>query len=139
MTIPTPQVNVVRTQIKKTVWVRRAVIMALVFAGMLLASNASLVPVRLHTLLSSLPLAMAGIAYALLQLYTRPPRKTLLKRLLLAATFLVWAVDQLLPPGPLTVLIGDAVIAAYVLDLYWLIGEQTTASSSPSDSRNRPA
>jgi hypothetical protein len=40
--------------------------------------------------------------------------------LLLASAFILWAVDQLLPPGQLATLIGDAVISAYVLDLYWM-------------------
>ncbi len=57
----------------------------------------------------------------------RPARETLLKRLLLAATFVIWAVDQLLPPGRIATLIGDLVIAAYVLDLYWLIQPQRSA------------
>jgi hypothetical protein len=48
---------------------------------------------------------------------------TLLKRLLLAGTFVTWAVDQLLPAGQLATFIGDVVITAYVLDLYWLIQE----------------
>jgi hypothetical protein len=112
---------------------------ALVLAGILLLSNLSFIPARLHGYLSSLPLAMAGIGYAILQLRVRPPRGTLLKRLLLAATFLIWAVDQLLPSGPLATLIGDAVIAAYVLDLYWLIQEQASAMNLTSDSGDRSA
>ena len=43
------------------------------------------------------------------------------KRLLPAATFVLWAMDQLLPSGRLATFIGDVVIAAYILDLYWLI------------------
>jgi hypothetical protein len=139
MTIPTPPVNAAGIRTKKTAWARSVLIIALVFAGMLLALDTSLAPAGLHAPLSSLPLAMAGIGYAVFQLYIRPPRGALLKRLFLAATFLVWAVDQLLPPGRLAVFIGDAVIAAYVLDLYWLIQEQTTAGSSPSDSGDSPA
>jgi hypothetical protein len=54
----------------------------------------------------------------------------LYKRLLLAATFVIWAVDQLLPPGRLATLIGDMVIAAYVLDLFWLSQEQASAVDS---------
>ena len=93
---------------------------ALVFAGLLLLSNLSLISDRLHAGLSSIPLAMAGVGYAVLQLRVGPPRGILFKRLLLAATFVIWAVDQLLPSGRLATLIGDVVIAAYVLDLFWL-------------------
>lgn len=112
---------------------------ALALAGILLLSNLPFIPARLHGYLSSLPLAMAGIGYAILQLRVRPPRGTLLKRLLLAATFVTWAVDQLLPSGSLATFIGDVVVAAYVLDLYWLIQEQLAAVNSTSNSANRSA
>jgi hypothetical protein len=79
-------------------------------------------------------LAVAGIGYAVLQFRVRPSRATLLKRFLLAGTFLLWAVDQLLPAGQLTTFVGDVVIAAYVLDLYWLSQEQVAAVHATSDS-----
>jgi hypothetical protein len=69
-------------------------------------------------------LALAGLAYAILQIRLRPGRRTLAKRLLLAASFIFWAVDQLLPTGRLATFIGDAVVSAYVLDLLWIIQEQ---------------
>jgi hypothetical protein len=97
---------------------------ALLCAALLLASNLPFVSTRAHAWLSSLPLALAGIAYALLQIHLRPSRRTLLKRLLLAASFIFWAIDQLLPSGRLATFIGDAVISAYVLDLLWIIQEQ---------------
>ncbi len=93
---------------------------ALAFAGILLLSNIPSVPDRMHAYLGSIPLAMAGIGYAILQVRARPTRGLLLKRLFLAATFVMWAADQLLLPGRLAIFIGDAVIAAYVLDLFWL-------------------
>jgi hypothetical protein len=117
-------------RVNKTVWVRVLLMIALATAGTLLLSNLLSLPDRLHGYLSSLPLAIAGIGYAILQFRIRPPRGTLLKRLLLAATFVTWAVDQLMPPGRLAMFISDAVIAAYVLDLYWLIQEQTSTVSS---------
>jgi hypothetical protein len=100
---------------------------ALALAAILLLSNLPFIPVRLHGWLSSLPLAMAGIGYAILQFRAPLPRATLLKRLLLASTFVIWAVDQLMPSGRVAMFIGDAVIAAYVLDLHWLIQEQVSA------------
>jgi hypothetical protein len=112
-------------------------ILALTFAGILLVSNLSNIPARVHACLSSLPLALAGIGYAILQLRAQPPRAMLLKRLLLAATFVIWAVDQLLPSGRLATVIGDLVIAAYVLDLYWLIQEQVAAANSTFHSGDR--
>lgn len=79
---------------------------------------------RLHPWISALPLALAGMGYALFQLQLRPSRAVLLKRLLLAAAFLFWAIDQLMPAGRVAVFIGDAVIAVYVLDLFWMLGDQ---------------
>jgi hypothetical protein len=112
-------------------------IFALAFAGILMMSNLPNIPARVHAWLSSLPLALAGIGYAILQLRVRPPRAMLPKRLLLAATFVIWAVDQLLPSGRLATVIGDLVIAAYVLDLYWLIQEQVAAANSTFHSGDR--
>jgi hypothetical protein len=108
-------------------------VLALALAGLLLLSNVPWISNTLHSYLSAVPLALAGIGYAILQLRAGPPRATLFKRLLLAATFVIWAVDQLLPPGRLATLIGDLVIAAYVLDLFWLSQEQTSAIKSTSD------
>jgi hypothetical protein len=110
-------------------------ILAVLLSGVLLLSNLPIVPnlhlpglpvpaEKLHGYLSAAPLALAGIGYAVLQIRKRPERSTLLKRLMLAATFLAWAVDQLLPPGRIATALGDVVIAAYVLDLYWLVQEQ---------------
>jgi|ERR1700683_3318235 hypothetical protein len=118
----------------KTSGVRRLMMVALAFAGILLLSNVPSTPDRLHAYLSSAPLAIAGIGYAILQLRARARGGTLYKRLLLAGTFVIWAVDQLLPSGRLATLIGDVVIAAYVLDLFWLSQEQVAAINSTSDS-----
>jgi len=112
---------------------------ALALAGILLLSNLPFLSTRWHAYLSSLPLGVAGGVYAIFQLHVRPPLGTLLKRLLLAATFATWAVDQLLPAGPLATLIGDVVIAAYVLDLHWLIQEQVSPVEPASASRDRSA
>jgi len=117
-------------EVKSTTWVRHFTRAALAGAGLLLLSNLPGVLIRLHAWLSAVPLAIAGLAYAMLQFRLRPVRETLLKRLLLAATFMVWAVDQLLSSREASVFIGDLVIAAYVLDLTWLIREQTAMVGS---------
>src|SRR5579863_8432979 len=95
------------------------------FAAVLMLAANPFVPTDVHSYLSSLPLALAGFGYTLLQIHLKPPRATLLKRLILAAAFLLWAVVQFLGPGRLAVFLGDAVIAAYVLDLYWIMQEQS--------------
>ena len=112
---------------------------AVTLAGILLFSNLPFLSIRLHAYLSALPLAVAGIGYALMQLRLRLARGVLLKRLLLAITFVIWAVDQLLPAGRMAMFIGDLVIAAYVLDLYWLIQEEAAAVNASLDSSDRSA
>lgn len=112
---------------------------SLALAGMLLLSDLPGLPTQLHGYLSCLPLAIAGIGYATLQFLRRPPLGTMLKRLLLAATFVLWAIDQLLPTGKLATFIGDVVVAAYILDLYWLIQEQVAPADSTSDLGDRPS
>jgi len=102
--------------------------LSLACSVVLLLSNLKAGTERIHVWLSSLPLALAGAAYVILQIRLRPTRWTLLKRLFLAGTFLLWAVDQLLPPGPLATVIGDIVVSAYVLDLFWIIQEQAARS-----------
>jgi len=119
--------------------VRTLLAAALALAGVLLLANLPFVPARTHAYVSALPLALAGIGYAILQFRTKPPLATLLKRLLLAATFVLWAIDQLLPSGWLATFLGDVVIGAYVLDLYWLIQEQMAAVPSTAPSRAQSA
>lgn len=96
---------------------------SLIAAVILLVGN-QFVSSQIHGWLSALPLLLGGAAFALLQFRLRPPRMTLLKRLLLAAAFIGWGVDALLPAGRVALFLGDAVIAAYVLDLFWMTGDQ---------------
>ena len=96
---------------------------SLIAAAVLLAGN-QFVSAGVHGWLSALPLLLGGAAFALLQIGLKPSRVTLLKRLLLAGAFLGWGVDELLPAGRAAVFLGDAVIAAYVLDLFWMTRDQ---------------
>jgi len=102
---------------------------ALFCAALLLLSNLRVASTPTHTWLSSLPLALVGVAYAVLQVRLKPDGRTLAKRLLLAGTFILWAVDQFLPAGQLATFVGDVVVAAYVLDLFWIIQEQKSSRS----------
>jgi hypothetical protein len=105
---------------------------ALLGAGVLLVLNL-FVPAEVHAYLSSLPLALAGLGYILLQIQLKPPRRIFGKRLVLAASFLLWAVVQLLTPGRLAVFLGDVVIAAYVLDLFWMMQDQQVPDIRPDE------
>lgn len=104
---------------------------SLIAAVVLLVGNQFVSP-RVHGWLSSLPLLLGGFAFALLQLSLKPPRVTLLKRLLLSAAFIGWGVDELLPSGRVALFLGDAVIAAYVLDLFWMAGDQQSEARGKS-------
>jgi hypothetical protein len=108
---------------------------ALIFAAILLLADAPTALSRFHGPLSSLPLALAGIAYVILQVRLKPARGALVRRLLLAGAFLFWAVDQLLPPGRLAIFVGDVVISAYVLDLCWMMQAQ---AEDEGDNRGSP-
>jgi hypothetical protein len=105
---------------------------ALLGSALLLLSNFLVTSTQAHAWLTSLPLALAGVAYAVLQIRLRPDRWTLMKRLLLAAAFVLWAIDQFLPSGKLAMLVGDAVVSAYVLDLFWIIQEQRESHGGQS-------
>jgi phosphatidylserine synthase len=97
---------------------------ALLCSALLLLSNLQVTSTKAHAWLTSAPLALAGVAYAVLQIRLRPDRWTLVKRLFLSASFVFWAIDQFLPSGQLAMFVGDAVVSAYVLDLFWIIQEQ---------------
>ena len=105
---------------------------ALLCSALLLVANLQFTPTWAHAWLGSLALALAGAAYGVLQIRLRPSRRTLLKRLLLAGTFILWAIDQLLPPGRLAMIIGDVLVSAYVLDLFWIIQEQKESGGRES-------
>lgn len=71
--------------------------------------------------LSALPLLLAGISYLVLQVIVRPRPLELLKRVMLAAAFLLWGFVQLMPAGNLASELGNLVIALYVIDLGLII------------------
>jgi hypothetical protein len=110
---------------------------ALLGAGVLVIGN-QFVSVELHAYLSSFPLALAGLGYILLQIHLKPARGTMVKRLVLAAAFVLWAAIQFLPPGRLNVFLGDVVIAAYVVDLYWIMQDQQRALPSTHPHHDQP-
>jgi hypothetical protein len=88
---------------------------------LVLDSAAHGLPSLSHAPVSAAPLLLIGLAYVGLQPLVRPRPLELLKRLMLGGAFILWGIDQLLPPGRLATTLGDVVILLYVLDLALII------------------
>jgi hypothetical protein len=73
------------------------------------------------SVISAAPLLLVGTSFLLLQPIIRPRFMELLKNGLLAATFLLWGIIQLMPKNAASMRLGNVVIALYVLDLAWVI------------------
>ena len=111
-------------------WVSKSLAgMALVCGAGLLASDANVrLPWGLSSAaISATPLLLIGVAFVILQATMRPRWTEVVKNLLLAATFILWGVVQLMEPSALSKVLGDVVIALYVLDLAWVV----LASAAP--------
>jgi hypothetical protein len=99
------------------------VVLALLSSAALLATDTNL-GARLGlpaSAISALPLLAAGLSFVIVQPMIYRRWTELLKNLLLAATFILWGAVQLMAQGWLAKILGDAVIALYVLDLTWTI------------------
>src|SRR5690348_7236885 len=78
-------------------------------------------PADAHAFLGALPLAMIAITYLVYQSVHRPPWRELVKAILLAAAFVLWAANQLWPKSALATLWNDIAIALFVLDVFLVI------------------
>lgn len=78
-------------------------------------------PARAHDILGALPLALVALAYLAYQAARRPPFRELIKAILLAIAFLLWAANQLWPDAPRSILWNDLAIALFVLDVFLVI------------------
>lgn len=70
---------------------------------------------------SAAPLLLVGVSFLVFQAILRPSKMDLLKNVLLAGTFLLWGVVQLIPQNSTAARLGDVVIVLYVVDLAWVI------------------
>lgn len=84
-------------------------------------ANPRLFPPGSHDALGAFPLAMIAIAYMVYQAAHRPAPLELLKAVLLAIAFLLWAANQLWPNWPYALLLNDLAIALFVLDVFLVI------------------
>ena len=96
--------------------------LALAASAGLLAGDANLwaPPAHAADMISAAPLLLVGVSFLFVQPLIRPRWGELLKNLLLAATFLLWGLIQLLPQSATTKHLGNLVIVLYVLDLAWV-------------------
>jgi hypothetical protein len=86
-----------------------------------------------HAPVSALPLLLIGLASLGFQLLSRPAWLDLSKAFIVSAAFLLWGVDQLLPPGWLATTLGDVVIVLYVVDLGWMMLDRLKPQKKPLD------
>ncbi len=117
------------------------IVLALVAGGGLLLNDlASHVFVGLpHAPVSAAPLLLIGAASLDFQVLTRPRPLELFKALLVSLAFILWGVDQLLPPGWLTTTVGDVVIVLYVIDLGWIMGSALRRQPAWKERRKPPS
>lgn len=78
-------------------------------------------PPGAHDVFGALPLALIAVAYLVYQTVRRPRAAELLKAVLLAAAFLLWAANQLWPEAARATLYNDLAIALFVLDVFLVI------------------
>lgn len=99
--------------------------LALVGIAALLLSDSwhRLRPSALHPRMAALPLILIGLAYACLQFSARRSRRELAQGLALGTAFLLWGIEQLLPPSPWVTLMDCLVVTIFVVDLSFIIVE----------------
>jgi len=74
-----------------------------------------------RSLFSAAPLLLIGSALLITQITALTAWRALLKDVLLAGTFWLWGIVQLIPSHSLSLRLGSVVIALFVLDLAWAV------------------
>jgi len=109
-----------------------ALTLALVAALLIWDFAPRLFPPRAHEFLGAAPLALIALAYLIYQSVRRPGAAELLKAVLLAVAFLLWAGNQFWPDAAAATLFNDLAIGLFVLDVFLvMIGWPAT---SPDES-----
>jgi peptidoglycan/LPS O-acetylase OafA/YrhL len=76
---------------------------------------------RAHDVLAAFPLGLIAVAYLAYQAVRRPAPAEMVKAILLAAAFGLWAANQFWPNLPEATLFNDLAIALFVLDVFLVI------------------
>lgn len=91
-------------------------------AGLLLRDLLPSFAIVPHVPISAAPLLLIGVASLSFQVLMRPKLLDLCRALLVSLAFILWGIDQMLPPGWQATTLGDVVIVLYVIDLAWTMG-----------------
>jgi len=89
-------------------------------------------PPRVHDILGAAPLVLIALAYLVYQSVRRPGAAELVKAVLLAVAFLLWAANQFWPDATAATLFNDLAIVLFVLDVFLVI--VGWPASSPDES-----
>lgn len=105
-------------------------IVALTFGSLTMASVGALLawdafpqafPPRAHLLLGATPLALIAVSSLVYHATKRPRPLETIKAVVLAAAFLFWAANQLLPDIAHATLLNDLAVTLFVLDVFLTI------------------
>jgi hypothetical protein len=112
------------------------VVSAFAFTSALLMKEAGLGPLQgpTRSLITALPLLSVGLAFLTIQPTMRLRPKQFLKNALLAATFILWGIVQLMPESVVSMRLSSLVVALYVFDL----GLVTLLSVNPTQELKLP-
>lgn len=91
-----------------------------------------------HDVLAAFPLALIAVAYLVFQAARRPVRAEMVKAILLAAAFLLWAANQFWPNLPEATLFNDLAIALFVLDVFLVIAGWPATQPDEGFAESRP-
>jgi hypothetical protein len=95
-------------------------VVLMVAVGALLARDAfpAAFPAHAQRLLAALPLTLVAVSYLVYQDLRQPGPRELLKAVLLAVAFMLWAANQLMSPSRLATLFNDIAIVLFALDVF---------------------
>jgi hypothetical protein len=113
------------------------VVLALAFSGVLLIRDAGIGAIRspARGTISAASLLLVGIAFLIVQPIMRLRPKEFLKNLLLATSFILWGVVQLMPQNVLAMRLGGLVVTLYVLELAWVTLLSANSTGQPVTQR----
>jgi integral membrane sensor domain MASE1 len=95
-------------------------------------------PSRAHGPLAALPLALAALVGLIPAVRGGRTRAEWAKAVVLAAAFLFWAANQLVPEGTLATVLNDVAVALFVVDVFLAIPSPSRESGLTSSTRSHP-